>query len=264
MDSYPQLQRLDISTCHIVEVEEDAFGRLEILHELYMNNNNITHIPLSLPESLVNLYLRNNQIVDLDTGVFSHLTNLQTVDLSGNKLIYLPGLPLPQLQSLDLRRNELKRLSQSIVKMSPNLRDIQLNDNPIKCAEILSIAEWATPCRKEKFIDATSNLDAATSQNSDLIMETLRMLSTSFQIKSCVCRRRRQPNQPQEKGTENFENITTPNATQKVSSSTISIIETVDAKKTINENKTATIIKLKTTNQTNINFIPIVDNKEPK
>lgn len=73
---------------------------------------------------------------------------MELLDLSENKLTYLPELPLPKLQSLNLRSSGLKGLSQAVVKTSPHLKDLLLENNPIKCADLLGLAEWATPCRE--------------------------------------------------------------------------------------------------------------------
>lgn len=150
MDSYPLLQNLDVSSSEIMEVEDDALGRLEILVTLNLGYNQMTRIPTSLPSSLVHLYLQHNQITDIQPSTFVQLTNLEMLNLSGNKITYLPGLPLPKLLTLNLRTSGLKRLSQSVVKFSPNLKDLLLDGNPLKCSELLGVAEWATPCRSEK------------------------------------------------------------------------------------------------------------------
>lgn len=73
--------------------------------------------------------------------------------------MYVPGLPLPRLVTLNLRSADVKTLSQSLVKMSPNLKDLFLDGNPIKCSELLSIAEWATPCRADKIDDGNDGDD---------------------------------------------------------------------------------------------------------
>lgn len=153
LDSYPLLQYLDLSSNHIQHIEDDALGRLEILITLQLNNNNLTNIPASLPSSLQNLFLRNNQITDIQPSVFGQLINLEILDLSENKLTYLPGLPLPRLITLNLRSSGLRGLSQSVVKQSPNLKDVLLENNPIKCTELLGIAEWATPCRSDSIFE---------------------------------------------------------------------------------------------------------------
>lgn len=95
--------------------------------------------------------------MDIRPSSFVQLANLQMLDLSGNKIIYVPGLPLPNLITLNLRSSHVEAISQSVVKMSPRLKDIFLDDNPIKCSELLSIAEWATPCRIYKIDDRILN-----------------------------------------------------------------------------------------------------------
>lgn len=142
-----------MSFCHINDIEDDAFGRLEILTMLNVHNNNLSRIPSTLPSRLVYLNLKSNRIMDICPSSFVQLSNLQMLDLSGNQIIYIPGLPLPKLLTLNLRSAHVKGLSQSVVEMSPKLKDILLDDNPVKCSELLSIAEWATPCRIEKTDD---------------------------------------------------------------------------------------------------------------
>lgn len=136
-----------MSSCQITDIEDDALGRLDLLVSLHLNNNNITHVPSSLPVNLMRLFLQNNQIAEIQASAFSHLVNLEVVNLSGNQITYLPSLPLPKLLLLDLRSSRLKRLSQSIIKMSPRLKVVYLDGNPIKCTELQAVAEWATPCR---------------------------------------------------------------------------------------------------------------------
>lgn len=150
MDSYPLLQYADLSSNEIVDIEDDALGRLEILITVRLNNNKITTVPVSLPASLCNLFLQNNQITDIQPANFVQLINLEILDLSGNRLTYLPGLPLPRLMTLNLRESGLRGLSQSVVKTSPNLKDLLLERNPIKCTDLMGIAEWTTACRSER------------------------------------------------------------------------------------------------------------------
>lgn len=178
MDSYPLLQNLDLSYNKINDIEDDALGRLEILVTLNLSNNNITYIPSSLPSSLINLYLQNNGITDVQPSTIAQLINLETLNLSGNKLTYLPGLPLPRLLTLNVQSSGLRGLSQTVVKTSPNLKDLFLENNPIKCTELLGIAEWASPCRNEKLFDT---FDGKTSDEA----EVLSILPTLNKSKRC-------------------------------------------------------------------------------
>lgn len=178
MDSYPLLQNLDVSSSEIMEVEDDALGRLEILVTLNLGYNQMTRIPTSLPSSLVHLYLQHNQITDIQPSTFVQLTNLEMLNLAGNKITYLPGLPLPKLLTLNMRTSGLKRLSQSVVKFSPNLKDLLLDGNPVKCSELLGVAEWATPCRSEKtfeLVDTDPSLRRVTSPEDESILKSFRI-----------------------------------------------------------------------------------------
>ncbi|BFF90724.1 uncharacterized protein DMAD_09195 [Drosophila madeirensis] len=147
MDSYPLLQYLDLSHSRIAHVEDDALGRLELLEFLFLDHNLLLRVPGSLPTSLEHLFLQHNQIMELPPQSFAGLTNLQTLDVSGNRLIFLPALALPKLLTLNLQSSGVESVSQSIVHTLPQLRDLLLEDNPIRCSDLLSIAEWASPCR---------------------------------------------------------------------------------------------------------------------
>ncbi|XP_063706169.1 uncharacterized protein LOC134835229 [Culicoides brevitarsis] len=148
LDSYPLLQHLILSSNQITDIEDDALGRLEIIETLYLNDNKLKRIPVSLPSSLIDLHLENNLITEIQPQVLTGLKTLALLNLSGNKIIYLPGLPLPRLSRLNMRSCELESVNQELVKMSPYLRDLYLEGNPIRCADLLGIAEWATPCRE--------------------------------------------------------------------------------------------------------------------
>ncbi|XP_043068433.1 uncharacterized protein 2mit [Drosophila bipectinata] len=147
MDSYPLLQYLDLSHSRIAQVEDDALGRLELLESLFLDHNLLMRVPSSLPPSLEHLFLQHNQIMELPPQTFVGLVNLQTLDLSGNRLIFLPALSLPKLLTLNLQSSGVESVSQSIVHTLPQLRDLLLEDNPIRCSDLLGIAEWASPCR---------------------------------------------------------------------------------------------------------------------
>ncbi|XP_073816307.1 uncharacterized protein [Musca autumnalis] len=162
LDSYPLLQYLDLSHSHIEEIEDDALGRLEILEILMLDHNNLKKIPQSLPVSLEHLFLQNNNILDIQSQSFQGLTSLKTLDLSNNKLLYLPDIALPKLQTLNLQSSEIRGISQGIIHTLPRLNELLLEDNPIKCSDLLGIAEWASTCRlrgNKEEIDAEEDLE---------------------------------------------------------------------------------------------------------
>lgn len=150
------LQYLDLSFSHIEYIQDDALGRLEILEILMLDHNKLRKIPFSLPVSLENLFLQNNEIMEIPQQAFQNLNNLKTLDLSHNKLLYLPDIMLPKLQTLNLQSSEIRGISQGIIHTLPKLNDLMLEDNPIKCSDLLGIAEWASTCRlrAEKEVEA--------------------------------------------------------------------------------------------------------------
>ncbi|KAL1374357.1 hypothetical protein pipiens_020415 [Culex pipiens pipiens] len=159
LDSYPLLQQLILSDNLISDIEDDALGRLELLSTLFLDRNQLVRVPVSLPSNLNHLHLQNNAIYELQPGVFRNLKNLRTLNLAGNRIAYLPELPLPGLVLLNVQRNDLKGLSQSVVKTSPNLSEFLLENNPVRCADLLGIAEWAKPCRDEMLFEDSKDSD---------------------------------------------------------------------------------------------------------
>lgn len=184
LDGYPQLQRLDISSCRIIDVEDDAFGRLELLETLHIAHNNITRFPFGLPETLLHLYIQSNQITDLQTITLNSLIHLKILDLSNNRLEFLPKFQLPQLTTINLRGNKIKSFSQTNMNFFPKLKDILLdnnnndynnNNNPMKCSEMLSIAKWIAPCQMTRIVDSVAfNENYINSEGDETIVDMAR------------------------------------------------------------------------------------------
>lgn len=120
-----------------------------MLSILYLDHNNLTSFPTSLPSNLIKLYLQNNKITEIQPSNLADLICLEVLDLSHNQILYLPPLPLRKLLSLNLKSCGLKGINQLLVQSSPNLRELNLENNPLKCTDLLGIAEWATPCRED-------------------------------------------------------------------------------------------------------------------
>ncbi|XP_044313333.1 uncharacterized protein LOC108037691 isoform X2 [Drosophila rhopaloa] len=191
MDSYPLLQYLDLSQSRIAQVEDDALGRLELLESLFLDHNLLVRVPSSLPPSLEHLFLQHNQIMELPPQAFVGLVNLQTLDLSGNRLIFLPAFSLPKLLTLNLQSSGVESVSQSIVHTLPQLRDLLLEDNPIKCSDLLAIAEWASPCRS---VDVGQSNGRTASGQVDLKTEYLQFHDFYENFSSRECGERKPEN----------------------------------------------------------------------
>lgn len=135
------LHKLVLSNNNLTSIEDDALGRLEMLTMLYIDNNQLTQIPASLPSSLIKLYMQSNRITDIKSNDLINLINLEVLDISGNKIIYMPQLVLPTLITLSVKSCGLENVHRQILKTSPNLRHLLIGGNLIKCSELMEIEQ---------------------------------------------------------------------------------------------------------------------------
>lgn len=140
-DSYPLLHKLVLSNNNLTSIEDDALGRLDMLTTLYLEGNQLTQIPTSLPPSLKRLYMQSNRITDIKAGDLINLINLQVLDVSDNKIIYMPQLAMPALITLGVKSCGLENVHRQISRTSPNLRHLLINGNPIKCSELIEVEQ---------------------------------------------------------------------------------------------------------------------------
>ncbi|KAJ9574817.1 hypothetical protein L9F63_008016, partial [Diploptera punctata] len=113
LDSYPLLRILDLSDNMILELEEDALGRLEILMTLYLSGNKLRTVPKSLPSGLISLHLQRNTIQELASGELQGLPRLRYLSLKDSGLTVIQNgalAQLPALQTFDISCNPLTRL----------------------------------------------------------------------------------------------------------------------------------------------------------
>lgn len=134
-----------LSNNNLTSIEDDALGRLEMLAILYLDGNQLTQIPSSLPSSLIKLYMSSNRITDIHPDDLINQISLEVLDLSGNRIIYMPQLPLPNLITLDVRSCGLENVQRQLLKSSPNLCHLLIDGNLIKCSELMEIE----PCNED-------------------------------------------------------------------------------------------------------------------
>ena len=133
-------------------IEDDALGRLEMLTILYLDHNNLTQFPSSLPSNLIKLYINSNHISDIRLGNLVNLINLKVLEMSENQILYLPQLPLPNLLILTVKSCGLHGVNHNLIQSSPKLRYLIIHGNLIKCSELIMLDQ----CRddaKETIID---------------------------------------------------------------------------------------------------------------
>ncbi|XP_047431522.1 uncharacterized protein LOC125000171 [Mugil cephalus] len=106
---------------------------LRNLRTLNLDHNQLTSVPLGLPLSIRELYLKGNLIEQFRQGVFSGTSGLVVLDLSANKLtngglLRDSLLNTTHLESLNLEGNRLKQIPRHL---PPSLKTLNLEGNLI-------------------------------------------------------------------------------------------------------------------------------------
>ncbi|TST22559.1 Podocan [Bagarius yarrelli] len=146
-----------------------VLSSLSNLRTLSLSHNHLTTVPLRLPLSLQELYLRSNLIQRFQAGVFQGKVQLQVLDLSANRLTnkglgkdalinathleslnlegnFLKQVPryLPQsLKTLNLEGNSIFSISKTTFLSLPHLEHLGLARN--KISKVVPGAFWGLP-----------------------------------------------------------------------------------------------------------------------
>ncbi|KAJ3612533.1 hypothetical protein NHX12_020804 [Muraenolepis orangiensis] len=112
---------------------DGALSPLGRLRTLSLDGNRLTSVPLGLPLSVRQLYLRGNRIQRFRGGVFAGPSQLRILDLSGNRLtdkglIRDSLLNAAHLESLNLEGNALGQVPRHL---PPSLKTLNLEGNLI-------------------------------------------------------------------------------------------------------------------------------------
>lgn len=133
----PRLSVLSLSNNSLGDGSESlldgVLAALSSLHTLNLDHNRLPSVPLGLPLSIKELYLRGNLIKGFRRGVFDRTSELMVLDLSANRLTdkSLLGDPLlnaTHLESLNLEGNRLRRVPRHL---PPSLKTLNLEGNLI-------------------------------------------------------------------------------------------------------------------------------------
>lgn len=175
-----------MSNNNLTSIEDDALGRLEMLTILYLDNNQLTQIPASLPEGLVKLHMQNNRITDIKSSDLTNLISLEMLDVSGNRIIYMPQLALPSLITLSVKSCGLENVHRQLFKSCPNLRHLLIDGNLIRCSELMefeSCNENSEPLTNEYINDNIDN------NRDDVERKERHLNSISYFSSTTKCRR---------------------------------------------------------------------------
>ncbi|XP_074041551.1 leucine-rich repeat-containing G protein-coupled receptor 4 isoform X2 [Leptinotarsa decemlineata] len=139
------IEKLILSHCSIIEVQEKTFVHLGNMKNLHLDNNHVKALPPDMfPETsrLNILSLMYNDISKIDAKAFMNLGYLYELDLRGNKIsrIDITSLePLKNLAILYLQNNQITHLkSYSFPQMS--LQQLSLMENKIQKIDIAAFS----------------------------------------------------------------------------------------------------------------------------
>ncbi|KAK5650931.1 hypothetical protein RI129_001960 [Pyrocoelia pectoralis] len=159
---FPYLERLFLQATRIKTIEPDAFGNLQVLADLALNNNHIKEIfeltfrplgslrflDLSKNElrtlhpdsfyglvSLERLDLSYNLFSELNANMFRNVPSLRVLHLSNNRLYNIKSDTLRylvHLQALNLHQNYLEHLPTEVFQSNDRMLSLDLSNNPFQ------------------------------------------------------------------------------------------------------------------------------------
>lgn len=142
------LQRIYLSRCRIVNIDDRTFKGLSNLVELDLSGNLLEVIPTETfvdCRSLMRLTLSSNPIRTLKRAAFDNLPFLNTLELRNCEISKIePGTfsGLNSLEWLHLSKNKLTSIKASSI-MLHTLKGVQLQDNPWECdCNAIDLHDW--------------------------------------------------------------------------------------------------------------------------
>lgn len=143
------LQKVNLNSCNLGTIAEDAFLQLTNLVELDLSYNLLTKIPTQSTKEckqLRRLYLSHNPITSIDRNSFSALNELIVLDLSYCQLDNIEPAAfygLNNLKELKLNDNRLTTMRlAAVIDLPPNIY-IDFTLNPWNCdCNLRPVREW--------------------------------------------------------------------------------------------------------------------------
>ncbi|KAM4747756.1 epiphycan [Rhinophrynus dorsalis] len=138
-----KLQKIDLTSNIVSEIDEDAFRSLPLLSELILRDNRIRQLP-ELPNTMNLIDVSQNRLgrKGIKQEAFKDMNDLHHLYLTDNHLDHIP-IPLPDsLQALHLQNNNIQEMHEdTFCKMKDlsyarrSLEDIRLDGNPINLSK---------------------------------------------------------------------------------------------------------------------------------
>lgn len=123
---------------NMVEVEYGAFQHLHALQQLWMNGNQLEHVPGPLPASVKRLFLDSNRLQKIAEDDFPRESHMNTLSLMGNNISSVSPKAfrrVSDLRSLDLSGNQLTHIFSGTFAKNSQLQTLQLSKNQLEILE---------------------------------------------------------------------------------------------------------------------------------
>lgn len=123
---------------NMAEVEDGAFQHLHALQQLWMNGNQLEHVPRPLPASVKRLFLDSNRLQKIAEDDFPRESHMNTLSLMGNNISSVSPKAfrrVSDLRSLDLSGNQLRQIFSGTFAKNLQLQTLQLSKNQLEILE---------------------------------------------------------------------------------------------------------------------------------
>ncbi|CAL4102302.1 unnamed protein product [Meganyctiphanes norvegica] len=142
------LQRIYVSRCKLVQLDDAAFRGLTNLIELDLSDNELTMIPAAALEhvpQLMRLQLSNNPVTKIKDGSFRSLKYLTTLELSSCRIQTLEPRAFQGLDALEWLKMDDNQLSSvpDKIMMPKSLHGVDIHNNPWNCdCKLRQLRTW--------------------------------------------------------------------------------------------------------------------------
>ncbi|XP_032893917.1 podocan-like protein 1 [Amblyraja radiata] len=135
LSEYVSLEFLVLNSNRLTDAGlEGSLERMEKLTRLYLDQNQLSRVPVTLPPSLEELTLNSNNISTMSARDWATYRNLRIISLNDNRLMEgsIPAGALGPMQNLHTIKMEHNLLAAVPTDLSTSLRELYLEGNQIQ------------------------------------------------------------------------------------------------------------------------------------